>query len=156
MQPDKLLLSNEPFFAEVTRMLSEGSSVTLRAKGNSMYPFIADGRDSVVLQKAEKVAAGDIVLAYVAGKGHVLHRVYKIEGEWLTLMGDGNLHVTERCRKTDVAGKAVSILRNGRSVECSSPCEHIKALCWKKLLPLRRCLLFLLRSLHKQTHPSCR
>ncbi len=147
MLPDELWLNNELFFIEVARLLSQGHLVTLRGKGRSMFPFIADGRDSVVLQKTADLATGDIVLAQIEGKGYVLHRIYKTEGEWLTLMGDGNLRATERCRRKDVLGKAVSILRGGRTVDCSSPSERLKAACWRWLLPLRRCLLFVCRRL---------
>lgn len=48
---------------EVSRMLQGGNSVTLRAKGNSMLPFIMEERDTVVLQKAEAFAVGSVVLA---------------------------------------------------------------------------------------------
>lgn len=36
MLPNELLLNNDLFFIEVTRMLSQGRSVTLRAKGKSI------------------------------------------------------------------------------------------------------------------------
>lgn len=36
MLPNELLLNNDLFFIEVTRMLSQGRSVTLRAKGKSV------------------------------------------------------------------------------------------------------------------------
>ena len=103
MLTDKLLLNNDQFFTEVARMLAGGNSVTLRAKGNSMYPFIVDGRDSVILQTYRKTAAvGDIVLAHLPEKGFVLHRIYKNDGNEFVLMGDGNLHTTERCSKNDI------------------------------------------------------
>ena len=145
MLPDELLLNNELFFIDVARMLSQGHLVTLRGRGNSMYPFIADGRDSVELWKTKDLTVGDIVLAQVQGKGYVLHRVYKIEGVWLTLMGDGNLRATEHCCLDDVLGKVVRILRNGRYVECTSSMERFKASCWRRLLPVRRYLLFICR-----------
>ena len=56
-------LANEILFPEVAALLEEGHTVTLKAKGTSMMPFIVGGRDSVVLQKADRVAVGDIVLA---------------------------------------------------------------------------------------------
>lgn len=145
MLPDELLLNNELYFIEVTRQLSRGRFVTLRAKGNSMFPFIADGRDGIVLRKSDDLSIGDIALARIPGKGYVLHRIYGMEGEWLTLMGDGNLRATERCRREDVLGKAVRIVRNGKNVECHSFLERFKAACWRKLLPVRRYLLFACR-----------
>lgn len=145
MLPDELLLNNELFFSEVSRQLAQGRVVTLRAKGTSMFPFIADGRDKVVLRKTEEVRAGDIVLVNLPRNGYVLHRVYNIHGERLTLMGDGNIRATEHCQKADVLGKAIRICRNGRYVECDSFSEKFKASCWKRLLPLRRYLLFACR-----------
>jgi hypothetical protein len=38
-------LPNEVMLPEVAKMLSEGKQVTIKAKGNSMLPFIVGGRD---------------------------------------------------------------------------------------------------------------
>lgn len=43
MQAEKLLLDNSLFLEECLKLLSEGESVTLRASGDSMFPFIANG-----------------------------------------------------------------------------------------------------------------
>lgn len=142
MLTDKLLLNNDLLFIEVLQRLSQGYFVTLRIKGDSMFPFIEDGRDSVVLLKCRDISVGDIVLVRIPEKGYVLHRIYRMKGEWLTLMGDGNIQTTERCQRKDVLGKAVKILRNGRCVECSSFWERFKATCWRRLLPIRHYLLF--------------
>ena len=50
-------------------MLQSGNSVTLRAKGNSMLPFIMEERDTVVLQKVEAFAA---VVAFLVSWGLVI------------------------------------------------------------------------------------
>ena len=60
MLPNELLLNNDLFFIEVTRMLSQGRSVTLRAKGKSMYPFISSGRDTVELRKTDTLSGGTL------------------------------------------------------------------------------------------------
>ncbi len=146
---EELTVDNDSFFTEVVRILSQGSTVTLQAKGRSMEPFITDRRDSIVLKKDENAGVGDIVLAHVAGKGYVIHRIYNEHGDCLTLMGDGNLAATEHCRKADVAGKVVGIRRNGSYVDCSAPNERRKAACWRRLLPLRRYLLFTIRRYRK-------
>lgn len=142
MQTEKLWLNNAQFFEEIDRMLQNGHSVTMRAKGNSMLPFIRDERDSVVLQKKPDIAVGSIVLARLQNGSYVLHRVYRLEKEELVLMGDGNLYATERCRRNEVVGVAVNILRDGRQVDCTSRKELFKAWVWRKLLPMRRVLLF--------------
>ena len=123
-------------------MLQNGHSVTMRAKGNSMFPFIRSERDSVVLQKMKNMAVGSIVLARLQNGSYVLHRVYQLEKEGMVLMGDGNLCATEHCRRNEVVGVVVKIIRDGRYVDCTSRRELLKAWMWRKLLPVRRALLF--------------
>ena len=42
---------NDQFFALVEKELEEGKTVKIRLKGNSMFPILRSGRDSVILQK---------------------------------------------------------------------------------------------------------
>lgn len=140
-----MLFSNEAFFSEIARMLAEGQSVTIRAKGRSMLPFIVDGRDRVVLQKKESVQVGDIVLANVPERGYVLHRVYRKTGDRLVLMGDGNLKMREQCSCEAVVGTVISIIRQENPVDSASSREQAKARLWRWLLPVRRYLLFIYR-----------
>lgn len=143
----RLVLDNDAFFADVEALLSGGHSVTVAAQGSSMVPFVAGGRDMVVLQRTSGVGVGDIVLARVPGHGYVLHRVYRTFGGELILMGDGNVERTELCRRGDVVGKAVRIVRRGRTIDCGSRTERLMAACWRRLLPLRRELLWVIRRL---------
>ena len=146
MVDDKLLIENNIFFSEVERMLSQGRSVTMRAKGSSMIPFIVEGRDKVTLQKSDNVEVGDILLVRLPGGRYVLHRVYAKRGDQLTLMGDGNRQAVEQCQEKDVVGKVTAIIRNnGREISCDSPSQRRKAAMWRHLLPMRRYLLFAYR-----------
>lgn len=138
-------LPNEELLPEIARMLAEGNMVTLRAKGNSMLPFIVGGKDSVVLQKKDTFAIGDIVLAEVAPQVFVLHRIVNIEGEVVILMGDGNLQGTEECNKNNICGQVIAIIHNGKEIDCNSKGERRKARIWKRLLPMRRYLLAIYR-----------
>lgn len=134
-------LPNHLLFSEIEKLLEEGHTVTLRTKGSSMFPFIVGGRDSVVLQKAEKLQKGDIVLARLPGKDYVLHRIYRLRNEEVLLMGDGNLCATEHCMRKDVRGKVTAIIRNGKTIDCEAEGERRRARWWQRLLPLRRILI---------------
>ena len=80
MPSRELQLNNDLFFAEVIRLLDDGTTVTLRAGGNSMFPFIVDGRDWGELSRCRQVAVGDIVLVHLPDRGFVLHRIYAVDG----------------------------------------------------------------------------
>ncbi len=150
-----LALENESYFSEVTRLLAEGHSVTIPTKGSSMLPFIVGGRDRVVLCPAVALQTGDIVLAHLPEYGYVLHRIYRLSGNEVTLMGDGNIKAVERCRVEDVVGRVAGILRNGRCVDCLSPVARRRARLWRQLLPLRRCLLFVYKKLMGRAWEAC-
>lgn len=137
---------NGILLAEVTRLLDEGHDVCLMTKGNSMLPFIIGGRDSVVLRKFDTVETGDIVLARLSADRYVLHRVIAIDGQMVTLMGDGNIHGTESCTKEAICGTAVAIV-DGKGVSrgCRGGSHGRKARLWKALLPVRRYLLAIMR-----------
>ena len=88
------------------------------------------------------ITPGDILLCEISPGHFVLHRLIRIDGERLTLMGDGNLRGVEHCMRAHVIARAVRIIRpDGSSADCCSPSELRKARLWRRLLPLRRILL---------------
>ncbi|MBQ8672837.1 MAG: S24/S26 family peptidase [Bacteroides sp.] len=138
----RVTMVNDLLFGEVGRLLEEGKRVTLLTKGNSMRPFIEGEKDSVELQKSEHVRRGDILLAKVKSGRHVMHRVIRICGDDITLMGDGNLHGQEYCQTRDVLGTVMLIRHaSGRTTDCQSAMHQTAALLWRWLLPFRRYLL---------------
>lgn len=146
----KLIISNNLLFDEVCRLLEEDRQVSILAKGNSMLPFIRGNHDSVLLERVPaELHKGDIVLFKTEGR-YILHRILRIDGENITLMGDGNLQGQEHCRHKDVVGKAVRILPPGeKAIDCNAPGERRKARIWLMLRPLRRYLLGCYRRIYK-------
>jgi Peptidase S24-like. len=141
---EKRILPNDILLAEAGALLAEGRDVELLVKGNSMLPFLHDERDSVRLRKLDTVAKGDIVLAQISPGNYVLHRVRAVDGEKLTLMGDGNVRGTERCTRADVLGTAVEFIRPDGTRR-----KPGRGRCWAVLRPIRRYLLYLYRKIVK-------
>lgn len=138
---DKRVLPNDILLGEVAAVLREGREVVISPTGNSMLPFIRDGRDRVVLRKQDDLAVGDIVLMYTGGR-YILHRVIEIDGERVTLMGDGNLKSVEHGTRAEVIGTVTEILRpGGRSVRPGT------GRFWRVLKPVRRYILAIYRRL---------
>lgn len=137
-------IDNAAFFTQVRELLSEGREVVFTPKGNSMLPFIRGGRDSVVLSGAfAPLEVGDIVLADVDGR-FVMHRVFALEGDSVTLMGDGNITGTESCTVADVIGKVTEIRKDaGKTVKPG------KGRLWRVLMPVRRYILAIYKRVFK-------
>ena len=139
-------MANEVFLPQVVQLLREGHSVTLPLRGRSMRPFLEDGRDKALLEAVkEPPRVGDAVLAEVSPGRFVLHRIVKIEGENVTLRGDGNIG-TESCRIGDIRALARAFFRKGRDkADSTSGLKwRFYSWWWTRLLPVRRYLLFAL------------
>lgn len=136
MVPDEVIIS------EAIRLVSEGVKVTFPVRGRSMRPFIKGGEDSLVLEKPTRVCKGDVVLAQIASNYYVVHRVIALDGENVTLMGDGNLSQTESCRLSDVKAVAtyvVSVKGKKRSLENTQ--HKLASRIWYKFRFIRKWLL---------------
>jgi hypothetical protein len=136
---DKKVVANEVLLEDAAALMNEGREVTLKPLGCSMLPFIRGGRDSVRLKKLPDVAVGDMLLVRLEGPRYVLHRLIAVDGDRLTLMGDGNLAGTETCTKADVLGTVVAIERGKRVVKPGN------GLWWRRLKPFRRYILAIYR-----------
>lgn len=141
-------MAHDYIIEEAIRLVNEGVCVTLPVDGRSMLPFIIGGRESVILQPPGLTAVGDVVLAWVEGGRYVIHRIIRIEGEKVTLMGDGNLVGTERCTLSDIKAKATHVVDgNGAMHDLYNRWRKLGAKVWFWLRPVRRYLLAIYRLL---------
>ena len=136
-------IQNELFFPEVAERLAEGNRVRIRAAGNSMLPFIRDGKDSVILKKPDEDSfqKGSLLLVQTGRGNYILHRLMKCSGEEITLRGDGNLVLTEICMRSDVIAEAVVVEREGKTIEKNSRRWKMFRRLWPGNPFLRRVLL---------------
>ena len=138
-------------------------SVTLPVNGNSMLPFIIGGKESVILQQPAPspqpcgqppsgrgaVKVGDVVLAWASPGRWVVHRIIRIDGDHVTLMGDGNLVGTERCTLTDIKAIATHVVdAKERTHDLYNRWRKSAAKIWFWLRPIRRYLLAIYRRVY--------
>lgn len=143
---EKIILPNSILLGEARGLLSEGRQVIIPTKGSSMLPFIHGEKDCVLLEKKDELSVGDIVLAMLNENRYVLHRIWAIDGEKVTLMGDGNLAGKEECTKAAVCGTVTQIIKkNGKKIDVSSAGFRRSSRIWRRLLPVRRYILAVYR-----------
>ena len=138
---DKRTVPNDILLGEVAAVLQEGREAVILPTGKSMLPFIREGVDRVALRKKDSFEIGDIVLARFDGR-YLLHRIVALDGDAVTLMGDGNLRGQEKGRTDEIVGTVSAIIRpDGR--------RHApgKGRLWRALKPVRRYLLAIYRRL---------
>ena len=142
-------MTDNEIIESAIQLAHEGLSVTFPVKGWSMLPFIIGGRESVVLRKPGELAVGQVVLAYVYGDRYVVHRIISIDGDEVTLMGDGNIAGTEQCRRDGVKAMATHVVtRGGKQHDLYRPWRMRAVRLWRWLLPVRRWIL----AIYKRTY----
>ena len=133
---------------EAVRLVQEGVTVTFPVTGQSMLPFIIGGKESVILHRPGLIDVGDVVLAWVDGNRYVVHRIIKLDYDRVTLMGDGNVAVTEHCRLNDIKARVTHVVSaDNKKRDLYSRWRVRAAKLWYWLRPIRRYLLAIYRRL---------
>lgn len=103
----------------IREVLSSGGEFRLYPHGTSMLPLLRQGRDSVSLGRVDTpIRKGDILFYQRPDGRYVLHRVYRVTPQGLTLMGD-NQTVPEHGVSPDwVIGRVTRIFRDDKEVIC--------------------------------------
>lgn len=142
MSSDQFCIPNAELIPVIIEELRNGHTVTLRLFGNSMLPFLHDGRDKGLLSLPHTPHVGEPVLAEIEPHRYVLHRIIAIDGDNVTLLGDGNL-TPEHCHITDIKASVIGFYRRDSThldrIEGTK--WRIYSAIWMTLRPIRRYLL---------------
>ena len=139
---------------EIPTLFSEGKTVTLTVKGNSMNPFIVHLRDRMTKApwKDEDIRKGTVALVKDTRGSYVIHRIIKRDKDRVVLLGDGNIGFTETATLDNVIGIMHNIDRKGRIWTPQSTLWRLYSWFWMTLTPLRRYPLALWRKLFLRSY----
>ncbi len=150
-----LQLENAEFLLHVCELVNQGHTVSIRARGNSMRPFVESDRDVAVLTHSDTYSKGDVVLAEISPGHYVLHRIDRIDGNKVTLRGDGNPYGTEHCMMSDIKAITCQFIRKGKTWNLqTSQFWKLYSKFWVSMLPIRKYLLALYRLLWRGEFPE--
>lgn len=154
--PKTITIDKAILMEEIRQLISEGKTVTITVKGNSMNPFMVHLRDQMTLGpwKKDDIRKGTVALVRDTHGNHLIHRIIKVEQDKITLLGDGNVKMTETATWDNIIGIMYAISRKGRTYTPQSLCWRIYSAIWQFLTPVRRWPLGLWRRIFPQ--PSMR
>ncbi len=95
--PSVRIVDADEFMPCVLGMLADGARVPLLVSGNSMAPFLRDGRDTVIisaLHRERRLHRGDIAFFTRPDGSYVMHRVIRTDDAGVYFIGDAQ-SVTE-------------------------------------------------------------
>ncbi|MDY3854306.1 MAG: S24/S26 family peptidase [Butyribacter sp.] len=131
-------VDNREYLGMLCELLKEGRSVKLMVAGNSMAPFLAHGRDEVMLSPVEgELKKGDIVLYQRDNGEYILHRIRKIKDRKYEIIGDGQRRGECFVRRDQIIARAVWVLRKGIKTEPGDFWWDFFEGFWLKIIPLR-------------------
>ena len=125
---------------EIRTLISEGHTVSLTVKGNSMNPFLVSMRDQMTLGpwKKEEIRKGCVALVKDIKGNYLIHRIIHTDEATVTLIGDGNIGLQETARYEDIIGIMYNITRKGKVWTSESRIWKLYSCIWMFLLPVRR------------------
>ncbi len=110
-----------------------GECFKIRVTGHSMLPLLGYGRDTIIIRRTrhDEAIVGRIAMYRLGPKHYVTHRVISVDGDTVTLLGDGRITYDEPIRRDMIVGVVESVIRqNGRLLSCTSRTWRLKERLW--------------------------
>ena len=140
MEKTRRILPPEVLLEEYRQLLQneEIESLPLVISGNSMSPFLIHGRDTIYLSRLTRpVKRGDVLLYQRDSGAYILHRVYKIECDSFTMVGDAQTELEPGIRPEQVIAIMSSAERKGKKQAPGSFWWEFFEKVWIRMVPLR-------------------
>lgn len=117
-----MTIPNRIFFEDLCQRIRTNRSVRILVAGNSMEPFLKNGKDFITLSALPpnySFRKGDVLL-FVYGDEYIVHRLHRMHGKTLYMKGDHQNH-WEIIHPEDVRGWVSCVqYANGRRISARS------------------------------------
>ena len=142
MEHNRRLLRQDELPELLPQLLAEDAAVPLVITGDSMYPFLKHGRDTVYLRSLTRpIRPGDVVL-YRRPSGHcVLHRVISLEKDGCCMLGDRQTTRERGVTSDSVMAVAAAVRRGGALIRPGHPIWFFFERIWPRIIWLRPYLI---------------
>ena len=136
------VLEPEQLMPPLLDMLEVTETVPLVISGSSMIPFLAHGRDTVYLSKVRKpLCRGDMVLYRRDSGNYILHRIFRVEGDTYTMVGDAQTWLEPGIRPDQILALVTAVRRKGKLLQKGSFWWDFFEKVWIRMVPLRPAVL---------------
>lgn len=138
MESKVKVLSPEHLIPPLLELMEETDCVPLVISGGSMTPFLVHGRDTVYLSKVQRpLRKGDMILYRRDSGYYILHRIYQIESDSFTLVGDAQTELEPGIRKDQILALVCAVRRKGKLLKPGNFWWNFFQHVWIRMVPLR-------------------
>lgn len=127
-------------FPFVSEIIEQGQSIRITVTGNSMFPFLRDGLDSVEFSQATytSLSKGDIVLIRREDGTYVMHRILQRDKERFFMIGDAQERIEGPLYPDQLVAVVSSVWRKNKQIYCSSFIWRFLSQIWLFIIPYRK------------------
>ena len=119
-------------------------------KGNSMAPLIQQGRDLLVIERAQgRLKKYDVPLYRRDSGQYVLHRILKVRKNDYVMCGDNRYKKEFGVSDSQIIGVLTTIIRNGRELSVNDKQYRIYVHLWCDFFPIRAVILICIKAIRK-------
>ena len=131
-------LAPEVLVPQLLAVMEEAGTVPLVISGYSMTPFLAHKRDTVYLSKIDRsLKRGDMVFYRRDSGAYILHRVYRVENETFTFVGDAQTQLEPGIRPDQTLALVTAVRRKGKLLRKGSFWWDFFEKVWIRMVPVR-------------------
>ena len=134
----KVKIDTSEYVSDLKQLIEDGHEVVITVAGWSMYPFLRNQWDRVLLKKPWGFfKVGDIVFYQRKTGQYVLHRIYKIKSDGYYMMGDHQIELEGPIEADDVFAVVTEVERNGHWISSKALFWRFASFLWRVLYPVR-------------------
>lgn len=146
------MVENDVYLPVLKELIAEGREVRLNVRGSSMLPFLADGRDSVIIAKiSSELKKGDIVIFQRKTGAYIMHRIWRADKtrKQYYLVGDAQDVIEGPVSEEQIFGIITSVCRKGKWIRPGDMCWWFYDKVWRIMRPFRVKLLLALLKIRR-------
>ena len=103
----------------IEKALKEDKLFIGKTEGDSMYPMLISGRDSVVIKPPVFPLKKYDVPVYRRDGHYTMHRIVKVTRKGYIICGDNRTHLEMDITDKDIVGVLTAFHHNGKFIECA-------------------------------------
>ena len=121
----------------IEKSLKENKIFIGKTQGDSMYPMLISGRDSVIIEPPVFPLKKYDVPVYRRDGHYTMHRIVKVTNKGYIICGDNRTHLERDITDKDVVGVLSAFYHNGKLIKCTDEdyIKYSKRIC--QTLPMR-------------------
>lgn len=119
--------------------VADGHEVSMPVSGNSMAPFVRNGRDRVYFKALDSpLKVGDIVFFQRKSGQYVLHRICAVKAGSYYIIGDAQNEIEGPIAENQIFAIVTKVERNGKIVRPGDLSWEFYAKIWSRAIKLRQ------------------